>query len=65
MKEIEIQKLIDMNYRALLLLGYSLATIQSLHKNVTLCDKDEEKYQWIKNAILNINNFDQPLPLIP
>lgn len=65
MKEKEIQSIIDMNYRCLMLLGYSMSFMHSFHDRVTLTNKEEEKYLWLMHALENVIYFDKPLPESP
>lgn len=62
MKEEEIDKLIHMNSRLLLLLGYSLSFVtKTEHKS----HEDESKYQWLLKAVENIVYLDKPFPPMP
>lgn len=58
------QKLIDMNYRALMLLGYSVALLHKTDKN-SMTDQDRKKYDWFMTAVKNVVYFDNPLPPAP
>ena len=61
MNELDIQKILDMNYRCLMLLGYSMALLHG----TSLSPLDDEKHAWLKKAVENIIYFDKPLPPCP
>ena len=63
MKKENIEKLIHMNQRLNLVLGYTLGFIIPYEEHFK--DRDREKYEWLMKAIENIVYLDKPLPLIP
>lgn len=58
----EIEKLIHMNQRLNLILGYAMGFIT---KPPGMCQEDMVKYNWLIKAIENIVYLDKPLPPIP
>ncbi len=63
MNEYNIDKLIQMNQRLLLVMGYATSVILELGKHMP-----EEKKQgiyWVIEAIENIVYLDKPLPPMP
>lgn len=62
MNEKEIEKLIHMNQRLNLVLGYAIGFIMPYGQ--TLEGNDLEKYRWLCNAIDNLCYLDKPLPKI-
>jgi len=63
MKEIEIQKIIDMNYRSLMLLGYAMSFLHEYGQS--LDGRKQAQYNWLMNALENVIYFDKPLPESP
>lgn len=64
MKEEEIEKLIHMNQRLNLILGYAMGFIKPPMVQIP----DDEvcaKYNWLIKAIENICYLDKPLPPLP
>jgi hypothetical protein len=65
-KEVKIsqrEKLIHMNQRLNLILGYSMGFIVPYKKLFT--DEDNQKYKWLLKAIENLIYLDKPLPPMP
>jgi len=63
MSEIDIQRIIDMNYRCLTLLGYIRAVIKEM-EDVMLKENvayNFSQLNWWNNAVDNIIYFDKPL----
>jgi hypothetical protein len=63
MTDNEIEKLIHANQRLNLVLGYAMAFIFEYSKN--LPESEQEKYDWLCNAIENIVYLDKPLTRMP
>ena len=63
MNEIEIEKIIHMNQRLLLILGYAMGFVMPYGKK--LSGDDKEKYQWLVKAVENLVYLDKPLPPMP
>jgi hypothetical protein len=63
MKELDINKLIDMNCRVLILLGYGTACMLELEKFLP----EDKKYgvRWFVQAMENVVYLDEPLPPMP
>lgn len=61
MTDTEIEKLIHMNQRLQLLLGYALAFIHPR----ALIDDDIIKYKWLTKSVENLLYLDKPLPPMP
>ena len=64
MKEINVQDLIDANFRILLLLGYATSMVMSYSKLETYHD-DSEKCKWFFDAVQAVIYENKPLPPIP
>lgn len=64
MKEIEIQDLINTNYRILLLLGYATSIVGDYQRLETYHD-DEHKCKWFFNAVQAVVYENKPLPPLP
>jgi len=66
MKEKEIQEIIDMNYRALTLLGYATSLIMDYRETCVLRHTDEKKKcDWFLEALNNVVYLNKPLPEMP
>jgi hypothetical protein len=63
MKELDINKLIDMNSRLLLVLGYGTAVMLELGK--FLPEEKKEGLYWFVQAMENLVYLDKPLPPMP
>lgn len=64
MKEIDIEQLINMNYRVLTLLGMATSIIMD-YKNITNNDDDFKKCNWFVEAITAVVYKNQPIPPMP
>ena len=62
-KELDIQKILDMNNRLTLILGYSMGFIFQFEDYID--SKDKPKYDWLIKAIENVVYLDKPLPPAP
>jgi hypothetical protein len=62
-KELDVQRVIDMNYRGLMLLGYSASLMHGVFDNRSAQEK--KKYKWLIQCIDNMIYFDKPLPPCP
>ncbi len=62
MNEAEISKLIDMNNRLNLILGYTMGW---MWRNIPESSTINPQYEWIVKAIENACYLDQPLPPMP
>jgi len=58
----EIEKMIHMNQRLNLILGYALGFVT---KTARQSDEDESKYRWLICAVENLLYLDKPLPPMP
>jgi hypothetical protein len=56
----DIQKIIDMNNRLCLVLGYATAIISELA--VGMPENRKDGYHWMMGAIENLLYLDKPLP---
>mgnify|MGYP003657397974 CR=1 FL=1 len=63
MTDDNVAKLIQMNQRLLLVMGYATSVILDLGKNVP--EKDKQGVYWVIEAIENIVHLYKPLPPIP
>ncbi len=63
MKDEEIDKMIHMNQRLSLILGYAMGFVMPYSRKLT--GEDKEKYQWLISAIENLLYLDKPLPPMP
>jgi hypothetical protein len=61
-KDKEIEKLVHMNQRLLLIVGYAASFVcdTPIHNN-----SDKLKYDWLMQAIENLVYLDKPLPRMP
>jgi hypothetical protein len=64
MKEIDIQELINVNYRILTLLGIATSMIMD-YKNLEAYHDNSEKCDWFVTAIQAIVYENKPLPQMP
>ena len=60
MKKLEIEKVIQMNERLLLVLGYAMGFIFTND-----ADSKDPRYIWLITAIENLVYLDKPLPKMP
>lgn len=58
----DIEKIIQMNQRLNLILGYAMGFIT---KPPGMCKEDKIKYDWLIQAIENLLYLDKPLPPMP
>lgn len=63
MKDGEIEKLIHMNQRLNLVLGYAMAFVFDYAK--TLPESHKDKYYWLTQSVENLIYLDKPLPPLP
>lgn len=63
MTDDSIEKLIHMNQRLLLVMGYASSIILELGKDMPECNK--QGIYWVIDAIENIVYLDKPLPPMP
>lgn len=63
MKELDVQELINMNYRILTLLGYATAIIHD--SPILQLGNNDQKYQWFMQAIQAVVYENKPLPPMP
>ncbi len=62
MTDQEIEKLIHMKERLLLIVGYACAFVCDVQiKNET----EQKKYDWLMQAVNNVVYLDKPLPIMP
>jgi hypothetical protein len=64
MKEINVQDLINVNYRLLVLLGYAASIVMSYEKLEAYHD-DSEKCKWFFDSLQNVVYENKPLPPMP
>lgn len=64
MKEIDIQDIINMNYRVLTLLGIATSMIMDYHKSKVYHDQGNKCYWWI-SAIQSVVYENKTLPPMP
>lgn len=64
MKEIEIEKVIHMNQRLNLIVGYAVGMLPPPDASKA-DDVYWEKYNWLMKAIENVIYLDKPLPKMP
>ena len=64
MKEINVQDLIDTNFRILLLLGYATSIVMNYQKLEAYHD-DAEQCKWFFDAIQDVIYENKPLPPLP
>ncbi len=60
MTDEQINKIINCNYRLLLLLGYATSMLFECEDNIT-----KKQFEWFKQSIDNIVYLDKPLPPFP
>lgn len=58
----EIEKIIHMNQRLNLILGYAMGFVT---KSAIINKEDDEKYKWLIKAVENLIYLDKPLPPMP
>ncbi len=63
MKETEIENIIGMNQKALMLLGYS-SSLLMVNKNKMLA-RDKRKLEWLLKAIEDVVYHNKPVPPLP
>ncbi len=63
-KELDIQALIDTNYRVLTLLGIAVSFVMDYKKLETYHDQSD-KCDWFLQAIENVVYLNKPLPPMP
>jgi hypothetical protein len=61
MDEIDVEKLIDANTKLLIILGYSIGLLGTLHLSLS----QDKKYQWIKDATDAIAYHKGQWPVMP
>jgi len=61
MDEIDVEKLIDANTKLLIILGYSIGLLGSLHLSLS----QDKKYQWIKDATDAVAYHTGKWPVMP
>lgn len=64
MKEINVNELINMNYRVLTLLGYATSMIMT-YEQLEAYHGDEEKCKWFFDAVQAVVYENKPLPPMP
>lgn len=64
MKELDIQAIIDMNYRVLTLLGFATAIVSD-YKDLEVYHEKSDKCDWFINAIQAVVYEKKPLPPLP
>jgi hypothetical protein len=64
MKELNVQDIIDANFRILLLLGYATSIVISYEKLEAYHD-DSDKCKWFYDAIQKVVYENKPLPPMP
>jgi len=64
MKEIDIQELINVNYRLLTLLGFSASIVMDYAELETYHD-NKDKCKWFIDAIQAVVYENKPLPPLP
>ena len=64
MKDEDIQKIVDMNYRVLLLLGFASSIVGSYRRLESYHD-DEEKCKWFFDSVQAVVYENKPLPPMP
>jgi len=55
------QELIDINTKLLIILGYSIGLLSTLHLSIS----DDKKYTWIKEATENLAYHNKKWPVMP
>jgi hypothetical protein len=63
MSEIDIQKLIDMNYRVLTLLG--VVTSLLLECKINMPKSEQYKFNWFVDALNDVVYNGKPIPKFP
>lgn len=61
MKELDVQQLIDMNYRVLLLLGFATSIVGDYKR----WGGDEKNCKWFFDAVQAVVYENKPLPPLP
>lgn len=64
MKEIDVQELINMNYRVITLLGMATSIVMD-YKNLETYHDQSEKCNWFIQAINDVIYFNKPIPPLP
>lgn len=64
MEQINVQQLLDMNYRALTLLGIATSFIMD-YKNLEAYHDKSEQCDWFLDAIQKVVYENKPLPPLP
>lgn len=64
MKEIDVQEVINMNYRILTLLGIATSIIMD-YKDLEAYHDKSEKCDWFLKAINDVVYFNKPIPELP
>jgi hypothetical protein len=67
-KELDIQELINMNYRVLTILGYGMAVMFKMNdviEDFTGRKYDHQGFEWYKKAIEDVVYRNKPLPPMP
>lgn len=65
MNKKDIEKLIHMNQRLLMLLGYSTALIIPNKKHICINKFESKKYKWFMKSLENVVYLDKPLEPAP
>lgn len=63
MNDDEIERIININTRLLLIMGYTISTLLEIKDYIP--KEKEKKINWIIHSVENIVYFDEPLPPIP
>lgn len=61
----EIEKLVHMNQRLFLLLGYGSSFIHEFKEKICNNERGKKQYDWYMKAIENLVYLDKPLPPAP
>ncbi len=61
--ESDIEKLIQMNQRLSLVMGYAMSLL--FEYSETLPEFKKDKYYWLIEAVANLIYLDKPLPRMP
>lgn len=64
MKELDVEQLINMNYRVITLLGIATSFIMD-YKNLEAYHDNSEKCDWFFNALQKVIYENKPLPPMP
>ena len=65
MKDDQTEKLIHMNQRLLLLLGYATSFVMSYKDSPYTDTKQDEKIDWFLKSVENVVYLDKPLEKMP